>query len=217
MIYMNKITAVICVVLISAFFAGAAYSQSTNGSAYFMLDTDLVTAGYQGMGGVMDIGASTEVGFAIYGMQIDSIKGIEVKFEWDAAKAEFRDRDSGEEIFDDTVDINGSEITLAEESNILVGTIGSSPITDTDGEFAAAYFIQGAGGSETDSGLLYFAVFRTAADFQTTDQLTIKASVKVSDPDGNERNLGTRYFLVNASVDVKPATWKEVKEQFKDF
>jgi hypothetical protein len=217
MIYMKKITAVICVVLISAFFAGAAYSQTTNSSSYFLLDTDLVTAGYQGMAGIMDIGASTEVGFAIYGMQIESIKGIEVKFEWDAAKAEFRDRDSGVEMFDDTVEINGSEITLAEESSILVGTIGSSPLTDTDGEFSAAYFIQGAGGSETATGLLFFAVFRTASGFLTTDELSIKATVKVSDPDGNERFLGTRYFLVNQSVDVKPATWKEVKEQFKDF
>jgi len=213
---MKKITAVICVLFLAAFFAGSALAQS-NASSYFMLDTDLTTAGYQGMGDILEIGAGVEVAFGMYAMQIDTIKGFTVKLEWDAAKAELRTRDSGIEIFDDTVEFNGSEITMAEEANILVGTIGSLPVTSPEGEFQENYFIQGDGGNEAAAGLAYLAVFRTGADFKTTDALTVKASLTVADPDGNERFLGTRYFHVNQSVDVKPATWKEVKDQFKDF
>lgn len=210
---MKKITAVICILL----FAASAFAQS-NASSYFMLDTDLATAGYQGMGEVLDVGASADIAFAIYGKQIEGIKGFTVKFEFDPAKASFRDRDSGTEIFDDDVEFNGAaEYTMAAEANIMVGTIGTSPVSSPEGEYSAAYFIQGDGGSETAEGLIYLAVLRTASDFQTTDALTVKASVTVGDADGAERFLGTRYFHVNQSVDVKPATWKEVKDQFKDF
>jgi hypothetical protein len=217
MIYMKKITAVICVLFLAAFFAVSAFAQS-NASSYFMLDTDLTTAGYQGMGEVLEIGAGIDVAFGIYAMQIEGIKGFTVKFEFDPTKASFRDRDSGTVIFDDDVEYNGAaEITMAEEANIMVGTIGTSPVTSPEGEYSAAYFIQGDGGSETAAGLIYLAVLRTGADFKVTDALTVKASLTVGDSDGNERFLGTRYFHVNQSVDVKPATWKEVKDQFKDF
>ena len=56
MIYMKKLSAVICVLFLIVFFTGTAFAQK-NANAYFLLDTDLKTAGYQGMGEVLNIGA----------------------------------------------------------------------------------------------------------------------------------------------------------------
>lgn len=213
---MKKISVFICIIFLSVFFAGTVFAANEN--AYFLLDTDLATAGYQGMGEVMDIGGTTKVGFAIYAKGWDNSAGLIVKFEWDGTKAEFRGSDSTTDMVDDELTVNGAdEITLAEEDNILAASLISSGVQDTDGFYTIAYARSGGGKSEAAEGLIYLAVFRTADTFKITDALTIKASVTVADDAGNERFLGTRYFHVNVSVGVEEATWGEVKKQYKDF
>ncbi|MBN1291483.1 MAG: hypothetical protein JXB48_06555 [Candidatus Latescibacteria bacterium] len=212
---MKKISAVFCIIILSVFFAASAFAANEN--AYFMIDTNLATAGYQGIDDVMDIGAKAKVGFALYAMNWQNAKGFTVKFEWDGTKAEYRSGDSSAEIVDDDETINGAEITYAEENNILSGDIGSLPVESSDGLYSEAFFLKGAGNISGPEGLVFLAVFRTLDAFKTSDALTIKASLTVADENGNERFLGTRYFHVNMSVGVEEKTWGEVKSQYKDF
>jgi len=213
---MKRINAVICVVFLM-FFAGTVFAQN-NASAYFLLDTDLATASYQGMTQVLDIGGKEKVGFAIYAKQWENAKGLTVLFEWDGTKAEFRSNDSATDVVDDDMTINGVDVEpLAEEENILGTGLLKAGENSTDGSYTSSFAKAGGDASTEAEGLIFFAVFRTLDTFQTTDTVVIKASVTVADEDGIERFLGTRFFHVNAPVDVKPATWKEVKEQFKDF
>ena len=212
---MKKLSAVFCIIVISVLFA--ANSFAANESAYFLIDTDLATAGYQGMGEVMEIGPKAKVGFALYAQSWENSKGLTVKFEWDGTKAEFRANDSTPSMVDDDDEINGAEITFAEEDNILAGSLISSGVVDSDGYYTISYAKQGGDASTAATGLIYFAVFRTLDSFGTNDGLTVKASVTVADENGNERFLGTRYFHVNISVGVEEATWGQVKSQYKDF
>jgi len=213
---MKKISAVICIIFLSLLFVNTVFAQN-NANAYFLVDTDLVTEGYQGMSEVMEIGGKARVGFALYAKQWENSKGFTVTFEWDATKAEFRSGDSAAEMVDDDMTVNGAEITLAEEANILAASLIEAGKRDEEGFFTNSYAQQGGDASTAAEGLIYLAVFRTLETFQPSDALTVKASVTVADEVGNTRFLGTRYFHVNMSVDVKNATWKEVKEQFKDF
>ena len=211
---MKKISVFICILFLSVFFAGTVFAENEN--AYFLLDTDLANAGYQGMGEVMDVGGKAQVGFAIYAKNWTNSAGLTVKFEWDGTKAEFRATKSMTSMVDDDMTINGAEITLAEEHNILAGSPIEAGTEDKEGFFTSSYATT-EDPSTAAEGLIYLAVFRTVDTFKITDALTIKASVTVSDKDGNERFLGTRYFHVNVSVGVEEATWGEVKKQYKDF
>jgi len=214
---MKKLSAVICLLFLFVFLTGTAFAQK-NANAYFLLDTDLKTTGYQGMGEVLNIGESAKVGFAIYAKQWEESKGFVVLFEWDGTKATYRASESGPDVVDNDIAINGvATFTLPAEKNILGGSTITAGTRDEAGIYTNAYALSGGTAATAPEGLIFLAVFRTVAGFQATNALTIKASVTVSDKDGNERFLGTRFFHVNQSVDVKPATWKEVKEQFKDF
>lgn len=212
---MKKLSAVFCIIFLFVLISANAFAA--NESAYFMIDTNLATADYQGMSSVEGIGSKAKVGFALYAMNWEDSKGFTVKFEWDGAKAEYRSGDSSSEIVDDDETINGVDITYGEEENILAGDIGSLPVEEADGLYSEAFFIKGDGNISGAQGLIFLAVFRTMDDFKTSDALTIKASVTVADKDGNERFLGTRYFHVNVPVGVEEATWGEVKSQYKDF
>jgi len=213
---MKKLSAVICLLFLFVFLTGTAFAQK-NANAYFLLDTDLVTAGYQGMGEVLDVGAKAKVGFAIYAKQWEESKGFTILFEWDGTKAEYRASESGVDIVDNDITVNGAAITLAEEKNILGGSTITAGTRDETGLYTNAYALSGGSAATAAEGLVFLGIFRTLDGFLSTSTLTIKASVTVSDASGNTRFLGTRFFHVNMSVDVKPATWKEVKEQFKDF
>ena len=213
---MKKFSAVICVIFLSFVFANAVFAQ-LNSNAYFLIDNNLTTVGYQGLSDVKDIGATARVGFALYAKQWENSKGLTLTFEWDSTKAEFRASNSMTSIVDDEMTVNGATFTPPKEDNILAGALISSGVKDEAGYYTISYAKQGGDASKAAEGLIYFAVFRTAANFAKTSTLSIKASVTVADENGSTRFLGTRYFHVNQSVDVKSATWKEVKEQFKDF
>jgi len=215
MIYMKKISVVFCILFLSVFVAGTVLAENEN--AYFLLDTDVTTAGYQGMGDVLDIGGRQQVGFAMHAMNWTNSKGLTVKFEWDGTKAEYRVNSSMTDMVDDDMNINGADIVLANEDNILAGSLISSGVVDNEGLYTISYAKQGGDASKAAQGLIYLAVFRTVDAFKTTDALTIKASCTVADENGKERFLGTRYFHVNIPVGVEDATWGEVKKQYKDF
>jgi len=211
---MKKISVVFCILFLSTIIAGSVFAENEN--AYFMLDTDVATEGYQGLADVVDIGSRQQVGFAIHAINTTSVSGITVKFEWEGTKAEFRGNSSMVNMVDDDMNINGADIVLAEEHNILNGSPIEAGVVDTEGFYTASY-ASTEGASTAAEGLMFLAVFRTADGFEKTDSFTINASVTVADADGNERFLGTRYFHVNIPVSVEDATWGEVKQQYKDF
>jgi len=215
MISMRKNLTIFCVLALSLFLVGNALAQ--NASAYFKIDTDLKTVGYQEASKpyVTGIGATKLVGFGMYGLALEDVAGVTVLFEWEGAKATFRTSSSGGKIIDDSMDINGATQIPAAETGVLGASTISAGEKNEPGLYTVSLARQGAGTTPA-SGLLYFAVFRTADTFKVGDQLAIKATVDISSAAGKTRTLGTRYFVVN-QVDVKSATWGEVKSQFKDF
>lgn len=210
---MKKISVVFCILFLSVFIAGTVFAENEN--AYFLLDTDVATAGYQGLGEVLDIGSRQQVGFAIHGINLTSVAGITVKFEWDGTKADFRANSSMTSMIDDDMNINGADVILAEEDNIIPGSPIKAGVVDSEGFHTSSYAGTSGAGS-ADEALLFLAVFRTVDGFTAEDTVTITVSVTVADADGKERFLGTRYFHVNTAVSVEDATWGEVKKQYKD-
>jgi hypothetical protein len=217
MIYMRKVTVAVSAMILSFVLASSAMAQF-NQNAYFLVDQDLATKGFQGATtAIKNIGPTAQVGFALYSQAWDSALGLTVHFEWDAAKGEFRKASGGPSIVDNQLTINGASITPPVEDNIL----GSSTITageiNTPGVYEISFAKQGGTASKTAVGLIYFAVFRTLATFKTTDAFVVSAQVTVSDETAKTRFLGTRYFRVNQEIDVKNSSWGAVKKQFKDF
>jgi len=214
---MRKVTTVVSAMILSFVLAGSAMAQ-LNQNAYFLIDQDLATKGFQGATtAIKNIGPTTQVGFAVYSQAWNSAKGFTVHFEWDAAKGEFRKASGGPSIVDNQITINGASITPPVEDNI----IGSSTITageiNTPGVYEVSVAQQGGTAVTTAVGLIYFAVFRTLATFKTTNAFVVSAQVSVADANAQTRFLGTRYFRVNQEIDVKNSSWGAVKKQFKDF
>jgi len=212
---MKKLSVVICVLILSAFLTGTVFAQK-NVNAYFLLDNDLATVGYQGLVPVVNIGSSAKVGFAICAMQWEQSAGIKVRFEWDGTKANYVSAESGLKISSSAVTINGHATTLAAEDNIISNSLFSLGEASEAGVYENSYALLGGSPSTKAEGLIFFAVFTTSATFTAPENLTIGASVTVADAAGTELFLGTRYFNVSSTV-VQPVTWKNVKEQFKDF
>lgn len=216
---MRKNLTIFCVFALSLFLVGYAFAEN-NAMAYFMLDKNLATAGYQeGSTVVTGIGPSQNVGFTVYALNWDNAKGFTIKFEWDATKIAFRPTSSFTTIeMLDEMTINGEATTPPDEENLL-GTSIMTPgaITDT-GSYEVSYAMQGgdAVASPAEGGLVFYAVFRTLSSFQAEDQASVKVTVTAGDEDGVPRFLGERNFYVNP-VAVKDATWGEVKTQFKNF
>jgi len=218
---MKKISIVIGVLILSFLLTGTAFGQMKNANAYFLLDNNLATAGYQGLSDV-SVGSAAKVGFALYAKSWQQSSGIKVRFEWDGTKADYVKTESGLSIAASTVTINGASTALAAQNNIISNTLTTYAFTETSsaGLYENTYTLFGGSASTTAEGLIFFAVFNTAATFTTADNITIAAMCDVIDATGAQLPLGVRYFNVNKSnnpTDVKSATWKEVKDQFKDF
>lgn len=213
---MRKNLTIFCVFALSLLWVGAAFGQK-NANAYFKIDADLATKGYQEtQPKVTGIGSTKQVGFALYSQAWESAIAFTVAFEWDATKATFRKPPSDVHVVDNELTVNGPIITPPAETNTLGTSLLNANEKNDPGFYTISFAQSGGTASTTPVGLIYFAVFRTTDTFKTTDQLSIKASVTVADEAGKERFLGYRYFNVN-SVAVKSSTWGDVKNQFKDF
>lgn len=215
---MRKISAVLGTMLLTFFLANTAMAQF-NQNAYFLLDSALATKGFVvDTASAQNIGPTTKVGFKVYSQAWDNAKGWTVHFEWDSTKADFMKTNSGPDAYNDVLVVNGASITPPAEVNIIGSSVLNAGEINTPGVYEISYAMSGTGAaSKTAIGLVYFAIFRTVATFKTTDPLTVAASVTVVDETAKTRFLGTRYFKVNQKVDVKNASWGEVKKQFKDF
>jgi len=210
---MKKTLAVIFVMILCAAFSTAAFAQN-NSLAFFKIDADLNTAGFQGGQSVTDIGASERVGLGIYVKNVDQMRTYIVDFTWDGDKAAYNS-DSGENVELEERTVNGVSCTLSEEN--VLGSISSLGEVDEAGHYTiTSAKLGGDAVSTTEYGLIYCLVLKTATTFSASDTFEIKAHIKVLNDAGAEKDLGERTFYVNTSVDVQTSTWGEIKNQFKD-
>jgi hypothetical protein len=212
--YMKRALVVTLSLVFAVTIASASFAQM-NQSAYFMLDSVVGEAGYQGGSSVTGIGANQLIGFGVYVDNVDQLRGFQINVTWEGTKATWRSP-SGTAIETDTITINGEEVTLPDEANCLASVSGLGEIKETGHYAIDVAKLSGTALASTDFGLLFFVELKTSATFTTTDSFDIKTEITALDNGGMKQTLGRRLFHVNA-VDVsKTATWGEIKSQFKD-
>ena len=160
----------------------------------FSVDSNLITSGAQDSNYVSGIGGGKYVGFALYSHGWDNVKGFTVSFQWDSSKIQFNKSRSYYEIAGDEIDINGVSFTPDMEQNVFGGSILGYGEIFPSGSYTKSFI--NTGGVTSNDGLIFFAVFKTAASFSQYDSLSIKAGVTVKNPDGNEKVLENKYFYV---------------------
>ena len=185
-----------CAFTLTFLLTGYAFGEN-NASGYIKLDKNIASAGYQeGVEKVIGIGPNSLVGFAVYALGCDNLKGFTVKFEWASAKAALRSASGPNILIEDTTTINGQTIDAASEENILGSALFSAGETNTPGLYQVSKVTMGSKVT-APAGLVYYALFKTSSTFKSTDYIVISATVTVADENGMERILGTRTFTVN--------------------
>ncbi|MCE5249950.1 hypothetical protein LLG96_06990, partial [bacterium] len=173
--------------------------------SYPALDLSLGIPGYQGGTMISNPGPGKLFGFAVYIRDNVTTRGFTLTFRWDKTKAEFRKSQSGAEISDDTITINGiTDLTLASEKNMLVSD-GTGSLTSVgeryeDGFYTVSWAKMGGDAITAPEGLLYLAVFRTASDLSENDYFPVLVEVSVSDETGNVQSLKPAEFFIGSPV-----------------
>jgi len=214
---MKKVAVAILALTMCLMMATFASAQQ-NKLAFFDIDSNLGTAGFQGGRVVTGIGANARIGMAIYVKNEDQLRTITVDFKWDSTKAAFN-TDSGFGIELEERTVNGESVTLSEANVMTADGSSVSGVGEVNeaGHYAITFAkLGGSAVASTDYGLVYLLVLKTTATFTTDSNLAVTASIKALNDTGIERDLGTRDFYVNHGVDVKTSTWGEVKSQFKE-
>lgn len=207
---MKKSLVVFFVLILVAFSALA----QDNKLAFFAIDSDLTTTGFQGGSVVKGIGGGKRVGFAVYVKNVDQLRTISVDFTWDSTKAAYSG-DSGASIDLDERNVNGADITLSEE-NALGSPSGVGEVNEAGNYAITVAKLGGDAVVSTDYVLAYLLVLKTDAAFTTSDSFGITAKISVLNDGGVEKKLGERSFYVNGVVAVEPSTWGKIKNLFKD-
>jgi hypothetical protein len=171
-----------------------------NLNAGFAVDADLRTPGNQGEEGIESIGGGKLIGFALYAQEWENAGGFTVSFTWNPDKAEFRTSTSGPDIVDDERTINGFTFTPRAEKNILGSSLLGAGEESRAGYYTKSFARSGGAPDGATEGVIYFAVFRTAASFAAGDTLAIRAAVKLADEKGVEKDLGARFFTIQKGL-----------------
>lgn len=210
---MKRVSVAILALTLSLMMATFAFAQQ-NKLAFFDIDSDLGTAGFQG-GRVMEgIGGGARVGFVIFVKNVDQLRTVSLDVTWDGAKATMAG-ESGYSIDIDDRTVNGAALTASEAS--AMGDVSGIVNVNEAGHYAEDFAkLGGDAVVTTDYGLVYCFVLRTADAFTTSESFAVTVKVKVLNDAGVEKDLGERDFYVNGAVDVQTSTWGEIKSQFKD-
>ncbi len=201
-------------VLILALTMATMVSAQTNKLAFFDIDAEIQTEGFQGGNSVGGIESGKRVGFALYVKNVDQLRGYQVKFSWDGTLAEMTS-DSGSSIDLDDRNVNNEDVTLSEDN--AVGDLSSLGEVSGDGSYEITFSKLGGDAlSSTDYGLVYLFVLKTSDTFTADTALRVQAEVTALNDAGTQKSLGTRSFYINGGVDVKTSSWGEIKSQFKD-
>lgn len=216
---MRKICSVIFVISLAVLMSSPVLA--INGQAYFTLDTDLTQAGRQEMIYPIGIGPDQYVGFAVYVHGAEALRGFNIDVTWDPTLAAFSTK-SDVLVEEDDININGADITLGEELNVLEDPTKGPGEVKEDGHYYVAW--AKFGGDDivpTGEGLVYYFVLKTSETFSAELELPVTIKVTVGSTVGGttSRYLGQRSFVVNRDItpDVKTSTWGNIKRQYKDF
>jgi len=171
-----------------------------NENANFALDTNLGEAGQQNNLPVGNVGPGDPVGFAVYAADWLTTSTARITMTWDPGKAAFAymlDSMDGRR-----VDINGANIVLPAEKNVLAKSGGTVTMNITEqSEGSITLLLTGASNLTAaapviSSGLALFAAFETTSDFGADDSIIIEVNVNLSDKSGIANDLGIRRFRV---------------------
>jgi len=210
---MKKSLVAILALILALSMATFAFAQE-NKIAFFDIDADLATAGFQGGRSVDGMGGGKRVGFAIYVKNVDELRGYTLDFTWDGAKATLAS-ESGTTIDIDDRNVNGVDVILSEDN--VLGEVSGITVANEAGHYAEDFAKLGGDALESeDYGLIYCFVLKAESDFTTDDSFTITVKATVLNNEGIVKDCGYREFYVNGTVDVKTSTWGEIKSQFKD-
>jgi hypothetical protein len=178
----------------------AQFAPLDNLNAGFVVDADLADPGYQGPNLFSGIGDGKLCGFALYAKYWKNVRGFNLQFSWNPEKATFQSSLSSISIADNKMNINGKIITPVPEGNIFGGFLSSL------GEQAASGFISRSYANlesvipDSTDGLIYIAVFKTAASFTFNDSLAIRINIRILDKQGVEVDLGESSFIILAGI-----------------
>jgi len=212
---MKRVLILFCAALIFVSVSSGAFAQQNN-LAFFMIDSVVGEAGFQGGSLATGIGADQLVGFTVYVKNTDQLRGFEIDVTWDGAKATWRSA-SGLRTESDTIVMNGAEISLPDEANILdPGATPLGELKETGHYFVNPSKVGGDAVATSEYGMLFFVMLKTAATFTTDQDFTVTAAVTTLNDGGIKKYLGVRTLYVNGETDVKSSTWGEIKSQFKD-
>lgn len=221
MILMKKLVSVIFMLLFALSVSMPVSAEQINSSAVYMIDSDIANTGCQNKTDATSVGASQFVGFGIYVKNVDAIRSFNGDFTWDPALAAFSTKTST--LFEaDSYTINGAAIDIPDEANILGEPSIGPGVVKENGHYYAAYAKMGGDEvKQTEYGLIYYFVLKTAATFTETSKFVVTSKVTLGWTTGGvaSRYLGERYFYVygSSTTDVKNSSWSSVKKQFKDF
>ena len=180
--------------------------HKSSNDIYIAFDLDFQNAGYQESENfISNPGPGELIGFAVYLKNNTLIRGFTIDLTWDGLKAALRNSQSGPNIFDDVYDINGiKDVEFTEESNILIadgtGSLFSIVHDDEENRYRISWAKIGGESATQQEGLLYLAVFKTAADLSKKDLFTITVKVIISDEKGRESQLGEKEFNVGSGI-----------------
>ena len=217
--FMKRVTVFLFVLAMAVTVAVGAYAEG-NSSAFFMIDTNLGSPGFDSGGTTLieNIGGGADIAFAVYIKNVDDLRGAAIEVTYDSAKLEIRTRDTGTEIIGDEFDVNGENVDVADEANFL-GSVTSAPGFPLDGigMYSDKYTILGGDALVSNQyGLIYFVYMRTLSGFTTSDMAVVTVKAQAANSSGQLKDMGTRQVFVNQIVDVQKSTWGEVKTKFKD-
>jgi hypothetical protein len=211
---MKRVLILFCAALIFVSVSAGAFAQQNN-LAFFMIDSNVDEAGFQGGSLATGIGPDQLVGFTVYVKNTDQLRGFEIDVTWEGAKATWRST-SGPSTESDDINMNGADISLPDEENVLGSVSGLGEVKE-DGHYYINYAKLGGNAVATSEyGMLFFVMLKTAATFTTDQDLMVTAAVTALNDGGIKKYLGVRTLYVNGETDVKSSTWGEIKSQFKD-
>ncbi|MFC1607850.1 T9SS type A sorting domain-containing protein [Candidatus Latescibacterota bacterium] len=176
--------------------------ELSNDNAFFRIDTDLGSAGWQAWAPVSGVGADELVAFAIYGRRWVAPDLAQFTMTWDTGAATFRQDLSLFKTNGESLTVNGAETTLPQEENVMAhfgGTPDTAIQTLADGVVQGTIFLSNEAVPSDQSGLVYLAVFELSSEFSSGDSLEVSVSMNINDSQG-VRSLGDRIFEAQAST-----------------
>jgi len=209
---MKKTIVVVFVLTLALTLSSFAFAGE-NKLAFFKIDSDIATEGFQGGSFVNGIDGGDRVGFAVYVKNVDELRTCSIDVTWESSKATLAS-ETGKSIDIDDRNVNGVDVSLSEDS--VVAFLDIVDINEA-GHYKVDLAKDGPGAlSTTEYGLVYVLVLKTETSFTVNDDMVISVKVSLQNESQHEKDLGERLFYVNSGVSVKTSTWGEIKKQFKD-